>query len=49
MMLPVAARVLGVALGAVVLVELLGMWGRRARRREVRRWLQERRASPGTR
>jgi hypothetical protein len=41
------ARVLGVAFGVVVLVELLGVWGRHARRREVRRWLQARRATLG--
>jgi hypothetical protein len=49
MLLPAVARVLGVALGVVVLVELLGVWGRHARRREVRRWLQQRRATLGTR
>jgi len=47
-MLPAVARVVGVALGAVVLVELLGLWGRHSRRREVRRWHQERRATNGT-
>jgi hypothetical protein len=49
MLLPAVARVFGVVLGVVMLVELLGVWGRHARRREVRRWLEERRATPGIR
>jgi hypothetical protein len=42
-MLSRAIRLFVLTLGAAVLIELVAMWGQRARRRALLRWLAERR------
>jgi hypothetical protein len=41
--LSTAIRLFVLTLGAGVLAELIAMWGQRARRRAIRRWLAQRR------